>query len=126
MSIANSLTHSSNRGSSLTRPTGAEPVFLRHLPVAPLNTASWWDESAPLGVTFIYRLFDAGGRLLYIGITHNVKYRWQDHRRRRPWWPEVASASIHLCDAWSSPAWERIAIRTETPQHNRQHVVRHG
>ncbi|MFD3762092.1 GIY-YIG nuclease family protein [Streptomyces sp. NPDC058622] len=36
--------------------------------------------------TAVYRLYDAEERLLYVGITMNVKQRFADHQRLKFWW----------------------------------------
>ncbi|WP_031129594.1 GIY-YIG nuclease family protein [Streptomyces aureocirculatus] len=38
----------------------------------------------------VYRLYDAAGHLLYIGLTCNPRSRWKDHRKEMLWWREVA------------------------------------
>lgn len=44
---------------------------------------------------YLYLLKSATGELLYVGITWNIKSRWQQHRLKKEWWPEVASAEVH-------------------------------
>ncbi|WP_443067521.1 GIY-YIG nuclease family protein [Streptomyces sp. NBC_01426] len=41
----------------------------------------------------MYRLYDAEGRLLYVGITMNLQQRLADHRRQKFWWHLVKQAS---------------------------------
>jgi predicted GIY-YIG superfamily endonuclease len=70
--------------------------------------------------TCLYRLYDASGRLLYVGITSNIARRWKEHRTKHPeWWPQVAQQRV----GWfllRDHAWyaEREAVRTELPLHN--------
>lgn len=41
---------------------------------------------------FVYRAYDKDGRLLYIGCTHDMKKRWESHRRDNPHWVEITTA----------------------------------
>jgi len=72
---------------------------------------------------YVYRLYDARGRLLYIGKTFNVGIRllWGPcaHAGTKEWWPEVAYAnvSVYLSDA-DALAAEAHAIRRERPSMN--------
>lgn len=43
--------------------------------------------------TALYRLFDAQGVLLYVGIAFDPEARWKDHVRK-PWWPLVATKTV--------------------------------
>jgi hypothetical protein len=72
----------------------------------------------------IYRFYDAGMRLLYIGMSDgDPTYRWQGHRYQSDWWSLAAFMSI----AYASPvrsiraAREREAIRAERPLYNKEH-----
>jgi excinuclease UvrABC nuclease subunit len=38
----------------------------------------------------VYRLYDAERNLLYVGITRNIRARFQHHTNNQPWWPSVA------------------------------------
>ena len=67
----------------------------------------------------VYRFFDAGGRLLYIGATSSMASRISHHERNTPWWSEVArietTAFPRRADAFAA---ERAAISAERPLHN--------
>ncbi|MET8831620.1 GIY-YIG nuclease family protein [Streptomyces sp. NPDC004610] len=68
----------------------------------------------------VYRLYDAYGVLLYIGLTCNPASRWKDHRKEMLWWPEV----VHRHLTWYGSrreAWdaERAAIRSEGARYNK-------
>lgn len=69
--------------------------------------------------TAVYRLFDADGVLLYVGMTNDLSRRMADHARDREWWPKVHRKTA----AWY-PSRERaavaelIAIEKEAPLHN--------
>ncbi|WP_284576666.1 GIY-YIG nuclease family protein [Streptomyces sp. 2P-4] len=70
--------------------------------------------------TALYRLTDAGGRLLYIGITTDPDARFKKHEGTAPWWPLVTKRALE----WhpSRPEAERaelLAIGTEEPLYNR-------
>lgn len=69
----------------------------------------------------LYRLYDAGGALLYIGRSVNPKRRWTDHRKEMPWWPEVARKDVEWLPVVGTDAWaaEFYAIRTENPLYNK-------
>lgn len=66
---------------------------------------------------YIYRHFDADGRLLYVGLTVNPRKR-PFARQGRPW---VASSHIQVSAPMGKDealAAERAAIRDEAPVHN--------
>ena len=69
--------------------------------------------------TAVYRLFDAAGALLYVGISSQPEYRLRAHSNERAWWPEVARTVL----AWHETradalAEEACAIANERPRHN--------
>lgn len=67
----------------------------------------------------LYRLRDADGALLYVGITSNLDKRFSEHRSIQRWWPDVADADVAFYpDRPSLEAAEREAINTESPRHN--------
>lgn len=75
----------------------------------------WLDDHR----TALYRLFDEGGVLLYVGITVNPEERWVDHERTKSWWPQVAEKRIAwLDDRPTALTAELRAIKTEHPLHN--------
>lgn len=71
--------------------------------------------------TALYRLYDAGSALLYIGRSINPKRRWKEHRKEMPWWPEVARKDVEWLREAGTDAWraEFYAIRTENPRYNK-------
>jgi hypothetical protein len=70
----------------------------------------------------LYRFFDAGGTLLYVGITSKNSKRWDGHIRDKQWWGRVRTAVIeHYPDRPSAIAAERAAIKSEGPEFNVQH-----
>ncbi|WP_158813206.1 GIY-YIG nuclease family protein [Streptomyces rimosus] len=72
--------------------------------------------------TALYRLRDAAGELLYVGISTKPPQRWSQHAVDKVWWPEVADLSLEWFDSKSEAlAAERRAIRAESPRHNVVH-----
>ncbi|OPC76602.1 hypothetical protein B4N89_44740 [Embleya scabrispora] len=76
--------------------------------------------------TAVYRLFDADGVLLYVGISVDPVKRFRGHRygskRSKPkeWWPQVASSRIEWFDSRSRAEFaESFAVVTEHPRHNK-------
>lgn len=70
--------------------------------------------------TFLYRVFDANGELLYIGITYYLHDRLVRHRKRQPWAESMARVEslLYPCRLDAELA-EAAAIRDELPLHNR-------
>ncbi len=69
----------------------------------------------------LYRLFDEGDRLLYVGITLSPADRFAAHRADKTWWNDVATIRLqHLPDRESLEEAEREAIQVEDPRYNRQ------
>jgi excinuclease UvrABC nuclease subunit len=70
----------------------------------------------------LYRLYDAAGALLYVGITRSIGQRLQDHSQNQPWWPEVADCRVEfLPNRAALHAAELLAIKVEHPRYNLQH-----
>lgn len=69
--------------------------------------------------TDVYRLYDRRGLLLYTGITADLSSRFTKHRRKKPWWPDVAEARVETYpDRWLALAVEQSSIAHERPVHN--------
>ncbi|MFI1728220.1 GIY-YIG nuclease family protein [Streptomyces acidicola] len=68
--------------------------------------------------TALYRLYDAEGVLLYVGITNMPNVRFATHRSK-PWWKQVLRKEIEWFDT-RQPAAEAevLAIRNEQPLYN--------
>ena len=94
------------------------------LPISP-DTPVAWNHLTPCaaGHHLLYRLFDAAGSLLYVGITWTPRERWRKHRRRSPWWPLVAAAVVE-CYPSENAALRRelAAIKAEAPRCNKRGV----
>ena len=74
---------------------------------------------ARTGRTALYRLFNAEGELLYIGITANFGQRWTQHAQAKSWWAEVERQTVewHPYRAAAGAA-ETAAIAAEGPRYN--------
>jgi predicted GIY-YIG superfamily endonuclease len=73
--------------------------------------------------TALYRLFDADGELLYVGISGNPSQRLKRHEWLQPWWFQVDSHTLDWKDSRQEAAEaERLAIRAELPRWNREHM----
>ncbi|MFL1904788.1 GIY-YIG nuclease family protein [Streptomyces tauricus] len=69
--------------------------------------------------TAVYRLYDADGTLLYVGISYDVKIRFADHKANKDWWPSVATEDVRWFpgrdEAWAE---EQRVIHEEHPRWN--------
>ncbi|MFE2164852.1 GIY-YIG nuclease family protein [Streptomyces sp. NPDC059447] len=72
--------------------------------------------------TALYRLYDADGRLLYVGISANPEQRWKGHEvYSGRWWALVTEKVIEWhADRELALAHEFLAIWREAPAHNRR------
>lgn len=69
----------------------------------------------------LYRFYDDGGQLLYVGITDEPGRRFAQHAAKKVWWRDVRGISIDWYDDREQvKAAERRAIRVERPVHNLQ------
>lgn len=69
--------------------------------------------------TALYRLFDAEGRLLYVGIAYNPRARWLGHSSTKPWWKQVARREVEWHETRSAALGaEAEAIVNERPLYN--------
>lgn len=74
--------------------------------------------------TALYRLYDAEGQLLYVGISWQPDERLRDHRlgARKEWTRLVALRTLAWFDSRSeAEAAEFVAIKRERPLHNGTH-----
>ena len=85
------------------------------------------DPRPPLGVLLtmddhiLYRLYDTAGALLYVGITNNLKRRFERHTADKPWWSDVATWRTDSLPGRSLlEAAEIVAIRYEQPRYNKR------
>ncbi|MET7713769.1 type II toxin-antitoxin system prevent-host-death family antitoxin [Streptomyces sp. NPDC005407] len=69
--------------------------------------------------TAIYRFYDTNDALLYVGITADLEVRWDNHSRKKPWWPLVARRHVVWRDSRNEAlADESRAISEEKPLYN--------
>jgi hypothetical protein len=69
--------------------------------------------------TDLYRYYDAGDRLLYVGISFHAVVRAAQHRGEKPWWSDVRRMEVeHLSTRRDALQAEAEAIRTERPIYN--------
>ncbi|MGW5197337.1 GIY-YIG nuclease family protein [Streptomyces spiralis] len=74
--------------------------------------------------TALYRLRDASGSLLYVGISEDPLRRWAEHSKDKRWWPLVTAFTLRWFDSRNRALIaEARAIRAERPLHN---VVHNG
>lgn len=77
--------------------------------------------------TDLYRIFDADGTLLYVGITNDVKRRCNEHRLKQRWGNRIASVTVTPHDTKeAAQRAEMIAIGVERPRHNVMHAPQVG
>ncbi len=80
--------------------------------------ATYWSDMC-WKQTCLYRIWDAEGALLYVGISTNPDMRMYKHKRRQPWWAEVDSVSYEwFPNRESAQGAERSAIHHEHPVYN--------
>ena len=76
------------------------------------------------GRTAVYRIRDAAGELLYIGMTNSVPIRWNQHMLYQPWWNELRSLTVEFLDTREeAEAAEKAAILGELPKYNRTYLL---
>ena len=81
------------------------------------------EELAKARRSYVYRMWDKNGVLLYIGKSNNPLNRWKQHRKK-PWFEQVARFEYEPHpDEASAYAAEREAIKTEHPLYN---IVNNG
>ena len=75
--------------------------------------------------TALYRLYDDGGVLLYVGIADDLRKRFAQHKAEKLWWPEVTRKTVTWYGTRTKAfCAEDIAIKTEYPVFNRAGVPR--
>jgi predicted GIY-YIG superfamily endonuclease len=74
------------------------------------------------GSHVLYRFFDAGEQLLYIGITANPPQRFKAHQTEKGWWDAVSGIRIETFESRAQLVEaERVAIQAERPLYNIVH-----
>lgn len=75
--------------------------------------------------TALYRHFNNGGELLYVGISLRAVERLLEHIGGSPWRHEIASFTIEWFESREAALdAERIAIKSENPIFNKTHSTR--
>ncbi len=68
---------------------------------------------------FLYRHIDAGGSLLYVGVTSDTERRLYQHKLYSPWAEDIADIKVECFPTREDAlAAERKAIETERPRFN--------
>jgi predicted GIY-YIG superfamily endonuclease len=81
---------------------------------------AWFDKDGQPG--FVYRYFDASGRLLYVGCTTNMARRAVKHRYER-WFKFHTSVTVERYETLRQAiAAETLAIKTENAVYNKKPV----
>jgi predicted GIY-YIG superfamily endonuclease len=78
----------------------------------------------PQGRTALYRVYDAAGLLLYIGISSDPGKRVDSHRwaKHRTWRHDIARYTAEWLETREAAELAEVAaIRSELPLHNRMH-----
>lgn len=69
--------------------------------------------------TALYRLYDEGGQLLYVGISNDPDHRWTQHATDKPWWSLVSQRTVEWHpNRGEAEKAERAAVKTEGPLYN--------
>lgn len=69
--------------------------------------------------TAVYRLYNGGGLLLYIGMSRYPRNRFNAHVSERSWWPEVTMATLEWYDTRDEARTVEVAaIHSEHPCYN--------
>ncbi|MBP2581890.1 hypothetical protein J3A78_002368 [Streptomyces sp. PvR006] len=72
--------------------------------------------------TALYRLFDADGALLYVGIANNPRTRWSSHAGEKRWWGDVSRKTLEwFATREEAESAEVAAIVGERPRYNVTH-----
>jgi predicted GIY-YIG superfamily endonuclease len=78
-------------------------------------------ESQP---TAVYRLYDRGGQLLYVGMTNNTDVRFKWHKLEKRWWHLVEKKDVKWHpDRATARRHEAAAIKSESPLYNAMHAA---
>jgi hypothetical protein len=68
---------------------------------------------------YLYRHFDAGGVLLYAGISLNHLQRLAEHRATSPWFDQITNVELECFPSWAhAKAAEDKVIIEEKPLYN--------
>lgn len=74
--------------------------------------------------TTLYRMHNAEGELIYVGVTFDPHTRFGDHRQKKPWWADVATIHVqHFEDRDEARQAEQEMIRKLKPVYNIAHAT---
>lgn len=77
--------------------------------------------------TALYRLYDAEGSLLYIGITYDLSKRWTSHSYEKTWWHLVTRKEHQWFeDRTQAEEAEKAAVAAEHPRYDATHRLGAG
>lgn len=86
-----------------------------------VNGAAGYELAPPAHC--LYRHFDHGGLLLYVGVSFNAVIRLEQHRKGAPWYFNISRIEVErFPDREACKAAERLAIAREMPLFNFQHA----
>ena len=72
----------------------------------------------------LYRFFDEGDELLYVGITNNPSARFKQHGADKDWWHEVVTIRMQRYPSRAAVLIaEKRAIIEEKPRYNVVHAA---
>lgn len=79
------------------------------------------------GRTALYRLHDATGAVIYIGIASNPFTRWEQHAADKAWWPDVVTREIEWFPTREEAEdTESAEVNIRSPKWNSRHHVSLG
>lgn len=82
--------------------------------------------TAHQGRTALYRLYDATGTVIYVGIATNPFTRWEQHALTKPWWSDVVTREIEWCATREeAEKRERHKVNHRAPTWNSRHHTVH-
>jgi predicted GIY-YIG superfamily endonuclease len=74
------------------------------------------------GKTYLYRLLNDSGEILYIGITNSPENRLLQHKETKLWFHQAVYVDLEIYETREEALLaERKAIRSERPLYNIQH-----
>lgn len=97
---------------------------------------AWWDhhpfptrdtphDKVKPSECAVYRFYDRGGALLYVGIAWNPGRRWERHKRESPWFRNARRVRVDVyATEREALTVERLAIRDEKPLYNKRSAIR--
>lgn len=79
------------------------------------------DDATP---TSVYQYYDAGGRILYVGVTARNVRRAQEHAETKTWWLQTTGCAIeHFASRSAALEREEELIKRYAPPFNTVHNI---